>query len=805
MKASEEMLFRLLDGGDKRFIIPVYQRPYSWKKANCELLIKDLLNLSKQNEESTHFFGSIVYVVNNIGSCNEYIIIDGQQRITTISLLLLAIRNYITDKQLDIAINPNKITTSYLTDEYADRAKKLKLKLVQGDDDAYDRLIEKTQPILNNNVTVNYNYFYEVLSSSSREEIKGLYDAIRRLIIVNISLNPHNGDDPQLIFESLNSTGLDLEEADKIRNYVLMKMPSVQQERIYKNYWGKLERKVSKEDINKFIRHYLAVKTRELANENKLYFAFKSYREKNSKLQIEDILSDILIYADFYNQIKNAKLSDKTSYINAIARINKLEVNTVTPLLFDLFYAKQQSFLAEEEMTECVSVIESYIARRIICGLPTSALNKIFVGMGAEIQRYIDKNGATFIDALKYSILSKTGKSRFPTDHDFAEKFVVYELYNAKPNTRKYFFERLENYNNRERIAVEEQIDNGELTIEHIMPQTLTKEWKESLGDKWELTHSKYIDTIGNLTLTAYNSDYSNLTFIRKKTLAEKGFDYSKLSLNAYIKTCDVWNEMQITTRAAKLYSWAEQIWQTPITSFVPDVVEEWVTLDDEIDFTNKTVVKISLMGDEITCDNITDAYKKVNATLYLLDPVLFANIENNYHSEKSSVLRSPYELSTSMFIETNLSSQHKINILRDLFDNFKIDYLDLKFLVRPKQKNAGVLDLFDEATFSNVTAGELAFQMFSYLLKNDKLSKSDIEKLMTKDFARTTFKRVVYPVLAFSRDAHKGDSKTYRYYKSPVNVDGMNIFISSQWFEESRADLVRYFQKKCNYNNGLV
>lgn len=711
--------------------------------------------------------------------------------------MLLAIRNYITEKQLDIGINPNKITTSYLTDEYADSAKKLKLKLVQGDDDAYDRLIEKSQPISNNNVTVNYNYFYEVLSSSSKEDIKGLYDAIRKLIIVNISLNPHNGDDPQLIFESLNSTGLDLEEADKIRNYVLMKMPSAQQERIYKNHWEKLEKKVSKEDINKFIRHYLAVKTRELANENKLYFAFKSYREKNNSLQIEDILSDILIYADFYNQIKNAKISDRISYLNAIARINKLEVNTVTPLLFDLFYAKNQALLTEEEMTVCVSVIESYIARRIVCGLPTSALNKIFVGMGAEIQRYIDKNSATFVDALKYSVLSKTGKSRFPTDHDFAEKFVVYELYNAKPNTRKYFFERLENYNNRERIAVEEQIDNGELTIEHIMPQTLTKEWKESLGDKWELTHSKYLDTVGNLTLTAYNSDYSNLMFTRKKTLADKGFDYSKLSLNAYIKTCDTWTEKQIKLRATKLYSWAEKIWQLPATLFEPDVVEEWATLDDDIDFTNKIVLKINLLGDEIVCDNITDAYKKISAILYMLDPVVFANLENAYHNELSTVFRAPYQLSNTMYIETNLSSQHKINIIRELFDGYDFDYQDLKFLIRPKQKVSGALNLFDETTFPNVTTGELAFQMFSYLLNSNKLSQLDIDKLMTKDFARETFKRVVYPVLALSRDANRGDSKTYRYYKTPVNVNGVDLFISSQWFEESRADLIRYFQGK--------
>lgn len=797
MIAKEGYIVRFLDGSDKKFVIPVYQRPYSWKKSNCELLIKDLLEVYNRGYKS-HFFGSIVYVENDIGGCNEYIIIDGQQRITTVSLLLLAIRNYVTDNKLDIGINANKITTAYLTDEYADSAKKLKLKLVQGDDDAYDRLIEKTQPITNNNVTVNYNYFYyDMLSSMQDTEIKGLYDAIMKLMIVNISLNPHNGDDPQLIFESLNSTGLDLEEADKIRNYVLMKMSSTQQERIYKNYWEKLENQVSKEDINRFIRHYLAVKTRELANENKLYFAFKNYREKNIELQIEEILNDILIYAEFYNQIKNAKISDRISYLNAIARINKLEVNTVIPLLFDLFYAKKQGLLSEEDMSNCVSVIESYIARRIICGLPTSALNKIFVGMGAEIKRYMDKNSATFIDALKYSILSKTGKSRFPNDHDFAEKFVVYELYNAKPNTRKYFFERLENYNNRERIVVEEQIDNTELTIEHIMPQSLTAEWKESLGDNWELTYSKYIDTVGNLTLTAYNSDYSNLSFAKKKSLPDKGFLYSKLSLNSFIKNCEVWTEKQIKERASKLYEWAEKIWQTPVTSFEPDIIEDWITLDDEIDFTNKTILKINLLGDEIMCDNITDAYKKINVTLYMLDPVLFAGLKNIYHNESSTELRSPYSLSDSMYIETNLSSQHKINIIRELFDGFGFDYQDLKFLVKPKQKDSFTVDLDDEGTYYNVTCGELAYRMFAYLLESNKLSQDEIDNLMTKDFSRKTFKKVVYPVLALSRDANRGDSNKIRYYKKPINVNGTDIYISSQWFDESREDLITYFNSK--------
>ena len=793
MKANEGYIIRFLNGADKKFIIPVYQRPYSWKRANCELLIKDLLEVYRENYIS-HFFGSIVYVENDVGGCNEYIIIDGQQRITTVSLLLLAIRNYINDNGLDIGINATKITTQYLTDEYADDAKKLKLKLVQGDDDAYDRLIENAQPIANNNVTVNYNYFYDVLKELDNREIKGLYDAIMKLMIVNISLTPSYGDDPQLIFESLNSTGLDLEEADKIRNYVLMKMPAKQQERVYRNYWEKLEQKVSKEDINRFIRYYLAVKTRDLANETKLYFAFKHYRERCSS-SIEDILSDMLIYADFYNVIRTAKITD-SSYLGDIARINKLEVNTVTPLLFDLFFAKRSGQLSESEMSIAIQAIESYIARRIVCGLPTSALNKIFVYVGAEIQKYVEQNHATYLDALKYSILSKAGRSRFPTDHDFAEKFVLFELYNVKPSARKYFFERLENYNSRERIAVEDQIDSGELTIEHIMPQTLSADWKAALGEKWELIYTKYIDTVGNLTLTAYNSDYSNLLFQKKKSLPDKGFSYSKLSLNSYVKTCFAWGEEEIKKRAQILCEMAMKIWETPTTSFAPEVVEEWISLDDDIDFTNKTIVKFNFMGDEIASDNVTDVYKKINVTLYSLDPERFSRKGSSYRNESASVLRAPYELSSSMFIETNLSSQAKIDVLRDLLSLFELDFQELKFLIRPKKKNDNGVDLADESTYGNVTVGDLAYQMFSRLLLEHRLTEEEIERLKTKDYSRNTFKKVVYPVLAMSRDANRGDSKTFRYYKKPVVVDGVEYYLSSQWFDDSREDLIEYYKR---------
>ena len=643
MIAKEGTILRLLDGTDKKFIIPVYQRPYSWKKNDCQLLVQDLLTTHKKGY-SSHFFGSIVYVENDVGGCNEYLIIDGQQRLTTVSLLLLAIRNYIVVEQLTIdGINHDKITKAYLTDQYANDAKKLKLKLVQGDDDAYDRLVEQSEPITDNNVTVNYNFFYEVISKMSATEIKGLYEAITKLVVVNISLKPSDGDDPQLIFESLNSTGRGLEESDKIRNYVLMKIDSKRQEKVYKNYWEKLEKKIAKEELTGFIRYYLSVKTRELPSESKLYFQFKAYREKNDSVAIENILQDMLKYAEFYKIIKNCKIGD-SGYKGAIARINKLEVNTVIPLFFDLFEAHFNSNqLSDEDLLKAIEIIESFLIRRLVCGLPTSPLNKLFVYTGDEIEKNLKKNPTTnYLDVFTYAIMTKTGKSRFPNEHDFDEKFCSFELYNAKPSAKKFILERLENHKSKERVAVEEQINNGELTIEHIMPQTPSDDWKKYLGDSWELIHTKYVHTIGNLTLTAYNSDYSNFAFEKKLNLPEKGIVFSKLMLNESLKKCTKWDENAINARAKELLLWAKTIWPVPEVRFQPKEDDEWVALDEDIDFTNRTILKMVLLGDEFSTENISDAYKKFCETLYYLDPLSFEKLclsEYIYKGSKLHVL----------------------------------------------------------------------------------------------------------------------------------------------------------------------
>lgn len=789
MDAKEISMFRFLDGTDKKFIIPVYQRAYRWKREHCESLFKDLMNVYENNYVS-HFFGSVVYVSNDVRGCNEHIIIDGQQRITTVSLLLLAIRNYINENDgLDIEINPRKITDAYLTDVYANSKKKLKLKLIQGDDEAYDRLIENRDPIANNNITANYNYFHNEIEKLNPAKIQGLYDAIMKLIIVNISLKPQDGDDPQLIFESLNSTGLGLEEPDKIRNYVLMKMPSEMQESFYYKYWEPLEKMVSSDDMRTFIRYYLAVKTRELVKESRLYFGFKNYRMRQ-ECSVEDTFEDILQYAQFYQIIRCPK-NCKHDYEVSLARMNKLEIYSCTPFLLDLFVAHERKQLNDVELNEALQILESYMVRRIVCGLGNSYYNKLFVGLGAEIDSILEKDDSSYFEAFKYALLSKTGKSRFPNNHDFSDKFVTFELYNAKPAVRKYFLERLENCENRERVSVEDLITDGTLTIEHIMPQTLTEEWKRSLGEQWELIHGKYIDTVGNLTLSAYNADYSNLSFTKKKTMPNKGFACSKLQLNAYIKMQDKWSEDQILARANLLYKSAEQIWPMPETDYANQQEEEWVYWDDEdYDFTNKTILKMVLLGDEIATDNITDAYKKININLYNIDPAGYANMKFSWVGLEKERLRKPYAVADNVYITTNLSSQSKASAIRDLCEYFKLDSADIRFLVK------ATFDINDESTYNAITAGQLAYRLIEKLLVDGKLSAQEIDALKTKEYTRRTFLKVVYPVLADNREDNMGKGKKMRYYRKPIQVEGKDIFITSEWFDESRQDLIVWYKE---------
>lgn len=699
MDALQSYLLRFMEGADKRFSIPVYQRNYDWKKEHCETLMDDLISVYRNNI-SSHFFGSIVFVGEELASGTEFCIIDGQQRLTTISLLLLAIYNYVTQNNLETnIINPRKIKDSYLVDEYAPEELKLKLKLAKNDKDAYERLFKHETTIESSSITGNYNYFYNRISNMEISELDGLFSAIQKLLIVKISINPSRGDDPQLIFESLNSTGLELEEADKVRNYVLMGLNSELQTECYNKYWSKIEL-LTGNNVSAFLRYYLAIKEQKLWPINKLYKFFKDYVLRNNfNNDITLLLKDLLKYANYYNLVITT--NGTTGYAGAITRIKMLDFTIVYPFAMELFEAYENKLITSSDLDEIFLIIESYMARRIICGIDSGSLNKMFAFMGQSIKNLVLKEKISYLVAFKYTILNKIGHYRFPRDNEFEEKFINKDVYSTKSNYKKYFLAELENYDNQEKIDVYGQLDTGELTIEHIMPQTLSDQWKQELGEQYESIHSTYLHTIGNLTLTGYNSKYSNLPFNDKCTIA-KGFQESRLYLNKYISKQSTWNETTILNRAHLLFNRATNIWPLPECSFSKVTEENWISLDeDAIDYTGKSICQYKLLSDIYPVSDWTTMYKNVCKALCKLDRVAFVSLANKEFPENKSFekrfstttdnMRNPYKLENDLYIETNLNTQTKIDMLRVIFSHYNIDFQDLSFKLNYDDNNVTI------------------------------------------------------------------------------------------------------------------
>ena len=539
MKGDAQPLIKFFDGSDKRFIIPLYQRNYDWKEENCEQLFNDLLNLHESNRKS-HFFGSIVSSIQP-GTEDRYII-DGQQRITTVSLLLIAMVNAQKEGLIEAVDSKlvEKIFKRYLVDEYQEDERKVKLKPIKKDMEAFDALLYKSreQYIKESNVTRNYDFFYDRVIRSGLT-IDELFETIKKLEVINIRLDAD--DDPQLIFESLNSTGLDLSEADKIRNYLFMSLSPTEQDDLYNRFWNPIE-VFTKYDPSSFVRDYLTMKQGKIGRIDKIYFIFKEYAEGNNMARA-DLLEDMHHYAKIYSQIDNAKAgTDKLN--QKLSQLRTLDSTIAYPFFMAFFDYASKNDLPESEICRVIDVIESYWARRIICNLPSNALNKVFATLHRDVLNYIGKglsdNKPTYIDVLTYILLKKGRSSIFPSDEDVKTDFATRQVYKIPANARMFILERLENRDNNERHDVVKGLSEKKISIEHIMPQTLSDQWKNDLGPEWERIHQTYLHTMANLTLTAYNSQYSNLTFLEKRDM-EKGFKESAFRLNNYLKSCDKW------------------------------------------------------------------------------------------------------------------------------------------------------------------------------------------------------------------------------------------------------------------------
>lgn len=696
MNGNAQKLIKYLDGASKRFIIPVYQRNYDWKMEHCKQLYDDLVKIIWQNRKS-HFFGSIVSVQSESGTMEEFLIIDGQQRLTTISLLLLAIYHLLSSGKMvsrDHQLT-DKILKKYLIDEYEPEEKRIKLKPIKNDQKAFGILFDQDEEYIpDSNLTINYRYFYDRIQHGELD-IDELFDAICKLEIINISLN--HEDNPQLIFESLNSTGLNLSEGDKIRNYILMGLPNDQQTKFYEKYWNRIE-SYTDYDVSSFVRDYLSIKQQSTPNMNSVYPTFKKYVEDAEVADIEPLLKDLLEYAKRYAFLIKGGHSDERLN-SCIYRLNRLSTSVTRPFLLEVIRLSESGALTADELIEVFHFTESYLFRRAICDLPTNALNKIFLLLHREIIRF-DGDESHYVEKFKYALLSKRERTRFPSDEEFAECMSTRNIYGMNPKNKLYLFERLENSETSETKDVWGHLDRGEYSIEHIMPQHLTAAWIVSLGDNYEAIHTNWLHRLANLTLTAYNSRYSNSPFAEKRDMPH-GFKDSGLRINQWVGRKEQWGLPELEERDQLLKNTVIGIWPYPTSNYHPQKKQmDAIALDEDVILTGRVLSKYSFKGAEQPVGSWADMYQQVITMLHSENKAVLTKLAVSqdpavdlslHFSMSPTSFNSCRQIDTDLYVWTGTDTQYKINNLRKIFAIFDVPESELVFYLKDEDNSETV------------------------------------------------------------------------------------------------------------------
>lgn len=693
MNGQGKLLTHFLKNADK-LVIPVYQRNYDWKEEQCQKLYSDLVKTIREKRR-WHFFGGIVSVSDPMGSSSDYLVIDGQQRITTVSLLLLAMANLIRDGKITPEDDDlyERIMKRYLVDEINPKSRKVKLKPIKGDQNAYDRLWGDPSDFDRaSNITQNYLYFYNEMQKQVIS-IDQMFNAIERLQIIDITLTPPD-DDPQLVFESLNSTGMDLNEGDKIRNYVLMGLNVADQEKFYDAYWNPIEKNAGHDkqtnsyDVSPFIRDYLSVKQRRITSMKDIYPEFKLFAEKRNE-GMEDLLKDMLAYAKRYNKLINGHQTFPAKLQASIYRMNRFESSVTRPFLMEVLRLQEEGVLDYSQVTEVCRIVESYLLRRVICDLPSNTLSKVFLTLSADVKRF-DGTFENFIEKMKYVLTNKNEKAAFPDNETFAEHFQSKNIYAMPSRYKAYIFDRLENGESSEYKEIYNRLDSGEYSIEHIMPQKLTPAWNRELKDDAELIHAEWVHRIANLTLTAYNSKYSNSSFQEKKTMAD-GYLQSGIKMNQRVSQKEHWGLPELEERSAELTKLALTLWPYAESTYAPPAVQyEEVSLDDEVTLTGRTIVKYRFRGVEHETLSWVEMYTAVLKELhngnkaylnYLAD--MDDSVDLAYQvTHDPNKFATSVKLDDDLYVWTGTATQYKINMLRRFFEQYNQDPSDLVFFL---------------------------------------------------------------------------------------------------------------------------
>ena len=556
MKASERKITKLFSESDTVFSIPVYQRDYNWQEKQCQRLFKDILQTGKNEKVSSYFLGSIVYIHDGIYGVGEkeFHVIDGQQRMTTLTLLFLAI--YFKLKGTILAKDADKIYNQYVVNPYSE--KEIKLKLLPPEENLYilnkisHNKFNELEAFQDRNMLKNYLFFEKELENLSFDDMKHLSNGIEKLIYIDIALEKGK-DDPQKIFESLNSTGLDLSQGDLIRNYILMDLERGEQNRIYKEIWIPIENNCKVSDgseitsyVSDFIRDYLTLKTEKISSKPKVFETFKAYYEKENDEKLEDMKK----YSEAYSYIIKPILEKDKDIQRELDYLKSLDKTVINTFLIGILKDYKDNILEKDELVNMLILLQSYLWRRYITEKPTNALNKIFQGMYGKISR-----SGNYYENLVDVLMAED----FPTDEELESALKLKNVYKDKEKLN-YVFKKLENYNHNELIDFE----NEKITIEHIFPQKPNKTWKENYSDNELEQMISFKDTISNLTLTGSNSNLSNKAFHEKRDDEVHGYRNSKLYMNKYLGRLEEWNLLSMEARFESLYDDIIKIWKRP-------------------------------------------------------------------------------------------------------------------------------------------------------------------------------------------------------------------------------------------------
>lgn len=622
MEANATKMLDLLRKSPQ-FRIPIYQRTYSWTEPECRQLWEDIIRTGSDDKIRAHFIGSIVYIhpgLYSVSGEQQLLVIDGQQRLTSLSLIIEALARRLGDAEPHSGFSAQKLRNRYLRDPMEDGERSYKLLLTQTDKETLLSILEHKDLPEEHSFRLKTNFeFFKKQVNDLGDDFEPLCKGLDKLMVIDTSLSREH-DNPQLIFESMNSTGRDLSQADLIRNFILMGLDPEHQERLYKYHWRPMEVGFGQEAyvqyFDRFMRHYLTVKTGEIPRVGDVYDAFKNHaRPQIVAGGVDDLLADLQAFAGYYCAMA---LGKKTcpALATAFADLRELKVDVAYPLLLVLYHDYKKSLLSEKELEQAVRLVENYIFRRAICSIPTNSHNKTFATFVGALKK--DR----YLESIQTHLLMLPSYRRFPKDEEFKREFVKRDLYNFPRRT--YWLRRLENHERKERVPVDEY------TIEHILPQNenLPEKWREDLGPEWKRVQETWLHTPGNLTLTGYNAEYSDHPFKKKRDM-RGGFRESPLRLNEGLGTLESWNEETIKKRANEMAEKAARVWAAP--SLPAEVLESYHSQGEEV--ANYSIDDYPRLVPGSPMRDLFDAFRK---EVLALDPCVSEEPRKNYIAYKA-------------------------------------------------------------------------------------------------------------------------------------------------------------------------